>query len=302
MKKVAHYRRAIWSVAGRDVERLMRQALAQAPSVADTKFDYHTSVAAQIAVRSVRNTIGLYFTLFSEGEATGTVENGGGQIGRAKPPAGTEFLKSGIYIVIEGDHLAYVANGHTNDGQITQLIAKFLKSQGVPDKDTQFLFMARPNRRELERLLKVGVKSIDLGLTSFLTAVEEIAGANPRNRLADRRDALVGAVRGIFGRDRSPQEVEAASQIQANLHIGYDGRSASDLVPVLLSDLARQISDGAEEFKIVTKHDAIITREKLIVKRDVTVEGDDISLDPHSAFDALRDCLQEWRNGGIMDD
>jgi hypothetical protein len=304
MQKVAHYRRAIWALQGRPtVESLVQAALQNAPQVADTKFDYHGSVTAQVASRSTTGVgTGIYFTLFSEGGSTGTVQNGGAQVGRARPPQGTEFLKTGVHVLIEGDHIAYVAIGHTNDGQISQLVAKFIRANGASDADTQFLFMARSNRRELDRLLRVGVKSIDLGVTSFMAAAEQLAEDNQRGGIAQRRDAMIDAVRGIFTRDRSPQEIEAASELQASLHIGYDGRSASDLVPQLLGDLATQVSHGADEFKIITKNDVVITRDKLVIKRDVNVVGDDISLDPISTFGALRDCLRDWRRDGILDD
>lgn len=303
MQKVAHYRRAIWTDRENSVEELVRTALRSAPTVADTKFDYSSQITAQIAERATRGQgLGLYFTLFSEGSDTGTVENGGSRIGRASPPTGTEFLRTGIHMVLQGNHLAYVANGSTNDGQISRLLITFLEAKGATQAQTQFLYMARPNRRELERLLQVGVKSIDLGITSFLATAEEIAETHSRNNIAQRTGEFVQAVRGIFGPRRSPAEIEAASDIEARLHIGFDGRSASPLVPTLLTGLARQISDSADDFKIVTLNDVTITRDKLVIKRDVQVEGDEIALDADSTFRILRECVRRWQRDGIMDE
>ncbi|PYE31215.1 hypothetical protein C8J37_11212 [Rhizobium sp. PP-WC-1G-195] len=281
----------------------MRSTLSGLPEVVDTKFEYSSSVVAQIADRSLSGSgLGIYLTLFSEGGQTGTVQNGGGRVGRTRPPTGTEFLKTGIHLVIDGNHLAYVANGQTNDGQITALVTRFLKAKGAADPDTQFGFMARSNRRELERLLRQGVKSIDLGITSFLAAAQELSAANVSNHHAQARQSLLSLVSNLFGRDRTPEQIEAASEIQASLHIGYDGRGASDLVPQLLTSVASQVSDGSDDFKIVTKSDVVITRDKLIIKRDVNVEGDEISLDPQSTFQTLRECLRDWRRDGIMDE
>ncbi|XUY27607.1 hypothetical protein RMR21_004400 [Agrobacterium sp. rho-8.1] len=303
MQKVSHYRRAMWPLEGRSVEQFIKRALDNAPNVSDTKFIYQGDVTAQITMRDPQGRgLGLYFTLFSEGGATGTVENGGSRIGRANAPAGTEFLKTGIHMILEGNHLAFVANGQTNDGQITRLLAQFLNSKGIEGADTQFVYMPRSNRRELERLLSVGVKSIDLGVTSFLVAAEEMAAANPRNNLAQRGDAFMNAVRGLFGEDRTPEEIEAASDIQAKLHLGYDGRSASYLVPQILGDLATQVTQGPDEFKIITTDDTVITRDKLVIKRDVNIEGDEIALDHQSAFAALRESLSGWRATGIMEE
>lgn len=304
MQKVAHYRRAIWLAGAGDIEAALTNVLAGLADVEATKFEYSGDVTAQIAERSPRGRgLGLYFTLFSEGRSAATVENGGSAVGRTPPPRGREFLKTGIHIVVEGNHLAYVAVGQTNDGQITQLIAKFLEAHGTPREQLNFAFMARSNRREVERLLRQGVKSIDLGITSFLTAANEVAGENPAPRRNLRMpQPVANFFADLLGRDRTPAEIEAASEIHARLHIDFDGRSASPLVPQILSGLARQIADGDDEFKIVTKQDVVITRDRLVIKRDINVEGDSESLVSNSAFSALRACLQEWQESGIMDE
>ncbi|GEM_PF-5441901 len=293
----------MWPTEGRSVEQLIRRALLNAPVVSDTKFRYNGDVSAQVTTRDLQQgSTGLYFTLFAEGGETGTVENGGARVGRTGAPPGTEFLKTGVHMVMEGNHLAYVANGQTNDGQITRLLAQFLASKGIEGADAQFVYMPRSNRRELERLLRVGVKSIDLGVSSFLVAAQELAEETGTANDSGFALTLMRAARGIFGRGRSPQEIEAAADIEATLHLGFDGRSASQLVPQVLSALALQITDGPDEFKIVTRDGNIITRDKLVIKREVNVEGDEISLENASAFFALRECLADWRRNGVMEE
>ena len=49
MQKIANYRRAIWLAANQSVERLMRDALRNAPDVSDTKFTYSDTISAQIS-------------------------------------------------------------------------------------------------------------------------------------------------------------------------------------------------------------------------------------------------------------
>lgn len=310
MQKTAQYRRAIWTAPDRNVEDILKRALAAAPEVSDTKFTYRTGVDAQIVWRSLRGRqgVGIVFAIFSEGSSAGVVENGGPQITRTRAPRGKEFLKTEVHLYIEGDHLAYLANGHTNDGQITNLLSIFLTEQGFAPADTQFAFMPRSNRREIERLLRVGVKSIDLGVSSFLTTIdevnrehrEEVRGLAARFRGVGA--ALDGAVRGAFGTARTPEQLEAASEIQARVHFGYDGRGADAIVPQLMTDLALEVANSGEEFSIVTKHDVVVTRQKLLVRTDVNVDGDSITLDPASSSDALRECLAQWRRDGVLDE
>ena len=303
MQKVANYRRAIWLVPNQSVEHLMRRALNNAPSVSDTKFEYSDTIIAQISNRSINTSnIALYFTLFSEGEPAGIVENGGAQIGRTRAPAGNEFLKTGIYMVLEENHMAFIADGHTNDGQISNLIAKFLIACGLRKSDVRFTFMARPNRREITRLLRSGVKSIDLGISSFMTTAEDMARTAPTSPFMSSLGAMVSTMRGVFGRDRSPAEAEAAAEIQAKLHLGYDGRGASPLVPMMLTEIAETVIEGDDEFKILTNEGISITRDKIIVRREVNVSGDQISIDPISAFSELRNCMRSWRREGVLEE
>ncbi|PDT33062.1 MULTISPECIES: hypothetical protein [Sinorhizobium] len=310
MQKTAQYRRAIWGADNRGVEHFLRQALGRAPEVADTKFSYRAGVDAQIVRRSTQGRgLGVVFAMFSEGSSASVVENGGPQITRTPAPRGREFLKTEVHLVIEGDHMAYLANGQTNDGQITNLVSKFLEEQGVNRANTQFAFMPRSNRREIERLLRVGVKSIDLGISSFLTTVEDVnnhqrAHAPPRGMDGIRQigDGLSQVMRNAFGRHRTPEEIQAASEIQARIHLGYDGRGADAILPQLMTDVAERVANSGEEFSIVTKHDVVITREKLVVKQDVNIEGDDITLNADSTFATLRDCLRQWRNDGVLDE
>lgn len=307
MRKTAAYRRAIW-LAGdvRSLETLVEDRLTGCPDVASTKFEYKPDIDVQVSSRSTTGDgVGCYFTLYTEGGATGTVQNGGEGTFRRPPPRGEEFLKTGIYLVIQGNNVGYVANGHTNDGQITGLLHKFITAHGGKTGDTQFGLMARADRRQIDTLLRQGVKSIDLGLSSFIqsaelanrTAVQE-RHSNFERGLA----ALRNGVADIFGQDRSAEERRAAADVEARLHLGYDGRSASELVPHLLAAIGSEIEANSDEFKIVTKRDVVITREKLAIKREVDITGDDVILDPPSAFEAIRFAMSEWQEAGLFEE
>lgn len=96
MQKVSHYRRAMWPTEGRSVEQLIRRALLNAPAVSDTKFRYQGDVSAQITARDPQpNSVGLYFTLFSEVEQQGQLKTVvPGSVEQALLPV-RSFLKQG---------------------------------------------------------------------------------------------------------------------------------------------------------------------------------------------------------------
>lgn len=96
--------------------------------------------------------------------------------------------------------------------------------------------------------------------------------------------------------------MQALSDIEATVHLGYDGRSAHHLVPKLLSTIANDVASSTDEFKIITRDDNVITRNKLVIRREVHIDGDEIALNPTSAFEVLNGVLKEWKTSGVFDD
>ncbi|CDZ61365.1 Hypothetical protein NGAL_HAMBI2605_14650 [Neorhizobium galegae bv. orientalis] len=303
MRKIAHYRRVIWlSQNPQDMKKHLDKALAKAPDVADTKFEYRSDTDAQITARDVTApATGVYFTLFKEGRRTALIENGGAKVIKRKPPRGEEFLRTGIMLVVVENHLAFLADGHTNDGQITALLQHFFKQQGLKDSATQFLLQPKANQKQLARLLKQGVKSIDLGLTSFAATVDELNEKGKNSKWMTPIAAIGNQLRNAMKKDRTPAEIEAASEIEVRIHLGYDGRGDKALVSKLLGQLAIGVEDNAAEFKIVTNDDAVITHDKLVIKMEVEVSGDDVASDHQSAFDQLKHALVSWKKAGVFD-
>ncbi|MDM8346453.1 hypothetical protein P8H26_13725 [Pseudochrobactrum sp. sp1633] len=303
MRKVSHYRRAVWLVDnGPTLEALIRTYLNQSPDVVSTKFVYGTDIDVQIAERSINGRgIGIYFTLYTEGRRTATVENGGSSVNRRNAPRGEEFLKTGIVIMIEGNNVAYIADGHTNDAQITNLFHCAFKAQNFPDETTQFGLMPKMNEDQLQRLIQRGVKSIDLGITSFNATIDQINNAGGNSDWLEPFAAMGEALINAFGRDRTPLEAEAASHIEATIHLGYDGRSRNTLIPQVLANLAHGVEELGSQFKIVTTDDVVITHEKLVIRAEIDVDGDEVAIDAQSAFTPLRMIMSTWRRSGIFE-
>jgi hypothetical protein len=298
MYKVANYRRVVWLASStRTLEELLKESISKCPEVGDTKFEYSSSFDVQISETSLSGLgSGFYFTLYAEGRPAATVQNGGKKINRTKAPKGEEFLRTGIYIVVEGNNAGYVASGQTNDGQLTGILHKFLIHCGVPKAQTQFALMPRADRREIQKLLEVGVKSIDLGVSAFAATIEELnenssGMKNPIPKLATGMREIQRGIFSLFGSDRTPQQIEAASEIEARVHLGYDGRSANTLLPQIMSSMAEDITKGPDEFKIITSDDVTITRDKLVIRREIEIQGDELALEPTSAFGELRSAL-----------
>jgi hypothetical protein len=304
--KTAYYRRALWlNDGGPTLETILKDVLSSCPDVASTKFDYKKGVDAQIPERSeasaARRGTGIYLTLFKEGGRTATVQNGGPTVLRRSPPRGEEFVNTGIFLIAEGNHVGFVSDGRTNDGQLTGLFHRLFDHKGRPSSETQFALSPRADRKQIERLLRVGVKAIDLDVSAFSTTVADINGSATTGGLFQALGKIPEALRDIGRTKRSPAEAEAASRIQAKIHFGFDGRGADQLVPHILAQVAEPITEHGDGFHIVTNDDVIITREKLAIRRDINVEGDEVAASAESAFDGIRGAMRDWRRAGLFE-
>lgn len=301
VEKVVKYRKAVWvNDNGVTVEQLLQRALDIKPEVADTKFEYKSDVDAQISQRHIgHNDTGLYFTLFSEGEDAGTVQNAGPGIGRASAPDGQEFLKTGLHLIARGDHLGFVSNGRTNDHQISNLFHRLFDACEFPSEDTQFQYMPRANRGEIERLIRRGVKSIDLGVTSYATVVDDI-NRGISGGWGEYARTLGRQITNAFGRDRSAQEAFAAGHIDARVLLTFNGNRSPDLTAQMLAEVAEEIVNEEEQFKITTILGDQITPDSIVVSSKINIDGDSVLLDTDSAFSSIRYCLDQWRGNGFL--
>lgn len=288
------------AAGGSTLEAVLKAALKQCPQPIDTKFAYSSTVEAHIASRSPDST-GAYITIYSAGRKAGTVQAGGAKVGRQPPPKGQEFLRTGIYIKVSGNNLAYVADGHTNDGQITLLLQKFFEHAKRPKRATQFGLYPKGDKKLIKELIKSGVKTIDLGLASYLPTVKQLNEDAKKSGAFVVIDPLLKALSALGKAAANQSETDAMSDIEATIHLGYDGRTSNQLVPQLMSKLANQVADANDEFKIVTRDGNIITRSKIAIRADVDISGDDIALDPQDAFKVLSGVMKQWKTAGVFD-
>jgi hypothetical protein len=301
LNKIAHYRRALWlKPGGPTLESVLKLALRQCPTPASTKFEYKSDSDAHIADRSRVGT-GIFLTVYKEGRPAGTIESGGRTVRRRRAPKGEEFLRTGIYLTVVGNHVGYVADGHTNDGQITGLLHKFLEHAGRPDHETQFALHARGDRKQIRKLLKAGVKSVDLGLSAFLTTVKDANSDGGSSPFADAFGSVWKAIKAVGAASPNAAELDALSEIEATVHLGYDGRTANQLVPQMLSKIAAGVATSTDEFRILTRDGNLITRTDLVIKREVSIAGDEVALDTASAFSILSGVMKEWKAAGVFD-
>ncbi|HEV2517146.1 MAG TPA: hypothetical protein VGV07_17970 [Devosia sp.] len=305
MSKIAHYRRAVWLQGGPTLEQRVRDSLAQCPTPADTKFGYRDDVAAQVTERTadVAYAVGCHISLYSEGRPATTVENGGEAVQNRNAPHGEEYLKTGIHLAIRGDHVAYLASGRTNDSQISNLLYHLFLKAGMQGAGIQFTLAAQPDLEAVRQIIRDGVKSLDLGMTTYATTVAaEVAAQPPQTPTQHVRRFLANFAEPILGADRSLEEIDAASKIQASVHMWFDGRTAGLLTGQLLGEIAESVYDEEDDqFRIVTMNDEVITRDKMLVKREVNVVSQFDALVWASSFAALVQSLEYWEASGVFE-
>lgn len=301
MEKTAYYRRAQFLSDGATLETLVRRALTACPDVAATKFLYKSGICAQITERNVeRSNVGIFFTLYDEGSPAGTVQNGGSRTGTALPPEGDEFIKTGIHLIIDENHIAYIYNGRTNDGQITGLLQSLFKKCNFQTRDTQFEVMRWADTGALSRLIREGVESIDLGIAAYAVDARHIQDDISIGIVGRIQSAVALAIRSVVGSELTSQEIEAASELKAKMHLDFDKRRSGALMPHVLAKIAEDIVESDSDFKIVTSRGQTITPDAISIKSTVHVRGDVNFIENDSAFSALQACLEEWRGQGFL--
>lgn len=301
VEKPAYYRRAQFTADGQTLETLIRQALVRCPEVADTKFSYKSNIAAQVAQRLVSSEhVGIFFTLFDEGSPAGTVQNGGSRLGKVKAPFGEEFIKTSIHLIVDENHVAYVATGRTNEGQITSLLRKWFDKCKFTGRDLDFEVMRWADRSKIDNFLKDGVQSIDLGVYAFEQDIAEINGDLKRGGIKDVERLLAFSLNSIFGKDLNATQIIAARDIKTKIHLGFDKRTSGHLTPSVMGKMAAEVVESADEFLIETVSGQKITAESIALKKTIIVAGDEDALDSESAFSELGKCISYWKSQGVL--
>lgn len=94
-----------------------------------------------------------------------------GDVEEHSAPKGKAFVQGEIYLYVAGNHLIACGIGN-RDKMVSEIISHIASLAGAINNDTRLFISDVPNAAELNKINKVGVKSIDFDLSTYLADVE----------------------------------------------------------------------------------------------------------------------------------
>lgn len=269
-KKTAHYRRVVW-LKSAGTKTTLEETLRTLWSNKRRTRTFQTDDGLHCQVkRSERpEFIACHFVVYEEGadaavlEAVGAADS---DVDTVPPPDNAEYVQSQLFCVLRHDHIVWICHNATmREGTITSLFNALIEDLGGDTKKTKFRLMAKLDKRALKEAFEEGIEEIDLGLGSFGPVLESLSKPTiPGIR------ALRSLIQGAFSVD----QMDALQRVMGRLRLtpGKDWKLQN--VTELLADMAEDVLDSdEEEFAIVTKGGIHLTRERMSVRKKLTVKG-----------------------------
>lgn len=196
-------------------------------------------------------------------------------IGLANSTASTEVINIEVFDVPESkawldtEVILYIVDNHviacnvgSNEQVVSTMITDLAKKGHILADDKHLLLSDVPNRLSIEHVQKVGVKNIELDISSYLASLDYI-----------KSHKKVGApFRSIFAGPLSPDDVAKRSQTTGKLFLSRGGKfkkeeiSQDEWLTKIGTDI---LSDESDEYTITLEDGYQISSSKLRVSKTV---------------------------------
>ncbi len=313
MKKVAHYRRAVWVLpTERTLFDVLSACVGRIASRTLHVFEYTDTLLCLTARFSPRRPIDalfLQFVVYERGAGAAIIPTviraAQADAGEAAPPAGSEYILSQIFCRVQGNHVVWMThNSALRDASIYDVFAKFIES--LPDADaededvaaTGFQFRAILDREAYERAFTQGIEEIDLGLGDFQSTLEALTD---RNTLP--RPGFLSSMTSLVRRRPTREEIRAAALVEARISLRPGRDWNKPHVTSLLAKVAENVMNSTDdEFAIVTKDGFRLTRDKMSVHKEYRVDGNSRVLNSNDVEAALALMFTQLEQSLVIDD
>ncbi|MER9854145.1 MULTISPECIES: hypothetical protein [unclassified Mesorhizobium] len=304
MKKVGHYRRAVWiSENPRTLSRVLRQCLRTIPENELHVFEYTPEEQCLVArVNEGNGAIYLHLVVYERGAGAAVIpivrRARAAEAGEAAPPQGREFIQAQLFCLVRRDHVIWTThNAVLRDTSVYDLFAKLIESLVDEGAETQFQFQAILDAGVYSRAFDRGIEEIDLGLGDFQSTLEILINDG---HLPD--DGFFGGLRSLVRRRPTQAEINAAGMVEARLSLKPGRDWSRPHVTSLLSKLASTVvGNPADEFTIVTKDGIRLTRDKMSIHKEFSVEGNRRVLSSPDVEAHQRRIMRELEITGVID-
>lgn len=299
MKKVAHYRRAIWvKKTTSTLGKMLLDGFSKVPDGDAPVFSHASELDCVIARRStIAQPLFLQFVLYEKGAPapiiSAATDAANIATNKAKAPQGSEFILSQLFCVVRGDDVVWTShNNPIRESAAALLFSELLAKLGMGKGD--FVFQAKLDTDEFKKAFDDGIKELDLGVGDFLPTLEML--------MSDGSIPGSGMFGSLISKRPSADEIAAASDIRGKLVLRPGHSWKKPQVKKLLSTMASNVMDSHEdEFVIETKSGVRLTKKKMSVHKEYDVVGDKQILNAQDCNSKLNAVLVDLMDSGLLE-
>ena len=185
------------------------------------------------------------------------------------PPTDHQWLNEDIMLYVHNNSIISCGLG-SKDRLLENLVYQISVNAEVLGKDTKFLISDVANKNEIEKINRIGVKSIDFSITSYLNSLGGIQTANPLSTLA------MDALEAVFGVVNDKNALEKRSNIEGRLVLTRKGKFQNDEIPK--SEWMQRVGTAIvnqddSEYTITLEDGTKISTNKLKITRSVKIKS-----------------------------
>lgn len=202
------------------------------------------------------------------------------------PPENSEFLNEEVMLFIANNHII-ACNLGNRDSLVHNIICTLGIKAGVLASDFAFKVSDVANKTEIEKIQEVGVKSIDLSVTSYLATFDKIADGTTMPG--------AGFVRKIFGTPADAENIRKRANTSGRLVLNR-GRFKKEEIrkDAWLTDIGKTIIEGdIGEYTITLEDESKISNLKLKVTKGVKLKTFANSICPQHTKHELKSFYDE---------
>lgn len=240
---------------------------------------FKSHVIGEIAKRSNPDKGVFVSVLCQNSGATGLINLGKSketaEIEEYRAPENTAWGDNQILLYVVGNHIV-CCNAGPRDGFLGTLLLDFAKKAEAVNDDCNFTIADVPNTAELERINRVGVKEVDLSLTSYLSTFENFKGVS-ESRIKPVLERVLGTV-------DSTSHLKKRASAKGRLRLTRGGSLKKEEISKddWLTDIgATIIEQELEDYRLILEDGNVIASSRLKIMKSVRLReyGNTFSLD-----------------------
>lgn len=243
------------------------------------------------------NGLFVWFSLQDSG-TTGLIntaaKKNAAEIEELGPPDNKAWVQSEILLYVSGNHVI-ACNLGVKDKVITEAIKHLARAANAVDDNFNFSIEDVPNTPEIERINSVGVKSIELNVTSYLADLESLP-------FSERRQGILNTLTAIFGTPPSNKDIKlrAATSARVTLTRGKFSKEENEKDEWLTNVGETIVSSELDNYKITLEDKTRVSTTKIRVSKPIRIKRFANTLNHEDAELKVSEYFKELQKNGSL--